>query len=385
MPSRSVLARRYDSGDPVRATIADGRLAEIVPLWTREPLDDWPWIAPGFFDLQLNGYGGIWFSDERLTVEQVLEVLARYPRHGVTRLCPTLITNSQAALRHGLATIRAACEREPWADAMVAGCHLEGPHISLEDGPRGAHPLAHVRPCSLSEFEELNAASGNRVRLATLAPECPGAPDFIRGLVERRVAVAIGHTAATPEQIAAAVDAGAAFSTHLGNAAHRVLPRHPNYLWDQLGEPRLAASVISDSHHLPASVLRSIVAAKTPERIIITCDASGLAGCEPGVHETPLGTFEMLDDGRIVIAGQRTLLAGSGLMTDACVAFMLQATGVRLREACDMAGRVPATMLGLPAGRLLPGEPANLALFRWSRASRRIDVLETFCPAGPPG
>jgi N-acetylglucosamine-6-phosphate deacetylase len=371
-------ARRYDSGDPVRIVFEAGRLAAVEPLATHESLNDWPWIAPGFFDLQINGYGGIWFADERLTVDDVLSVLRGYYDRGVTRLFPTLITNGQEALVHGFDTIKAACERERWADRMVAGCHLEGPFISGEDGPRGAHPAKHVRPCDWGEFERLNVAAGGRIRLVTLAPECPGAVDFISRAVAAGVVVAIGHTAATTSEIEAAVNAGARLSTHLGNGAHPVMKRHPNCLWDQLGEPRLLASVISDGHHLPASVLRSIVRTKTPERTIITCDASGLAGASSGVYETPFGRFEVVPDGRIIVAGQQTMLAGSALTTETCVARMIEATGVSLRAACDMAGGVPAALFKLPPTRLLPGEPANHIVFRWSPQEPTLDVIRVF-------
>lgn len=374
----SILARRYDSGEPVRVKFSNGRLSSIDPIWTRESIDDWPWIAPGFFDLQINGYGGVWFSDEKLTADEVLEVLAAYRGRGVTRLFPTLITNSHEALVHGFATIRAACEREAWADAMVAGCHLEGPFISAEDGPRGAHPAVHVRACDWNEFEKLNEVSGRRIRLLTLAPESVGAPELIARAVSAGTTIAIGHTAATAEQIRAAVDAGARLSTHLGNGAHPVLNRHPNYIWDQLGESRLAASVISDGHHLPDAVLRSIVAAKSPERVVITCDASGLAGCEPAAYRTPFGEFEVLGDGRIVVAGQRTLLAGSALTTEACVARMVRATGISLGEACDMAGRIPARLLGISTANLIPGCVANHMLFDWRRSDATISIRDVF-------
>src|SRR5690606_23768857 len=125
--------------------------------------------------------------------------------------------------------VRAACEREPWAAKMVPGCHVEGPYISPEDGPRGAHPLDHVRPCDPAELDRWQAASGSRVRLVTLAPESAGAVEFIRYAVSQGVRISIGHTAASTEQIAAAVDAGACLSTHLGNGAHGTLRRHPNY------------------------------------------------------------------------------------------------------------------------------------------------------------
>lgn len=372
-----VHARRYDNGEPVRVSIDAGRIAAIEPIWPDGPHDQWPHVAPGLFDLQINGFGGVWFSDERLAPEQVLSVLDGYYRCGVTRLCPTLITSGFEPLRAGFAAIRAACERERWADRMVAGCHLEGPYISAEDGPRGAHPAAHVRPADWSEFEKLQAASGNRIRLVTLAPEAVGAVDFIRRAVATGVTIAIGHTAADGEQIGAAVDAGARLSTHLGNGAHGTLRRHPNYIWEQLGEPRLKASLITDGHHLPASVVRSIVRAKGPKNIIVTCDASGLAGCPPGEYDYHGGRFEVLEEGPIVIAGQRQLLAGSGSLTDHCVATVIRMAGVTLAEGCDMAGRQPAALLGCEDVLLQRGSRADLMVFDWDPDGGRVQVRAT--------
>lgn len=370
-------ARRYDCGEPVRITVEAGRIAGIEPAWPDADLETWPFVAPGLFDLQINGFGGIWFSDEGLTPDQVLSVLDAHFPHGITRLCPTLITSSFEALKEGFTAIRKACEREPWADRMVAGCHLEGPYISAEDGPRGAHPAAHVRPADWNEFTRLQAASGDRIRLVTLAPEAAGAVEFIRRAAAAGVTIAIGHTAAELEQIAAAVDAGARLSTHLGNGAHGTIRRHPNYIWEQLGEARLKASIITDGFHLPGSVVRSIVRAKGPQNLILTCDASGLAGCPPGEYEYHGGRFEVLADGPIVIAGQRQMLAGSGVQTDVCVATAMAMTGLSLGEACDMAGRQPARFLGCEEVRLQRGSRADLVLFPWSPGDTRLHVQAT--------
>src|SRR5262249_976168 len=150
-----------------------------------------------------------------------------------------LITAAHETLSVGFTAIRKACERQAWLDHVVAGCHLEGPYLSGEDGPRGAHPKAHIRPADWQEFCDLQGAAGNRLRLVTSAPEGPHAVEFRRRAVETGVRMSIGHTAATGEQIAAAVDAGATLSTHLGNGVHPVIRRHPNYIWEQLGEARL--------------------------------------------------------------------------------------------------------------------------------------------------
>jgi N-acetylglucosamine-6-phosphate deacetylase len=353
-------ARRYDTSQAVRIRIADGVIAAIDPTAADESL---PFVAPSLFDLQVNGYGGTWFSDQKLTVDLALEALHAYYAHGVTRLCPTLITNSTEALETGFRVIDEACRREQWADRMVAGCHLEGPFISPEDGPRGAHSARYVRPCDIAEFDRLQRASGYRIRLVTLAPEAPHAAEFTRAVVQRGIVVAIGHTAANTAQISDVVDAGARLSTHLGNGSHATLPRHPNYIWDQLGEPRLWASIITDGHHLPASVVRSIFFAKGASRTIITCDASGLAGSPPGVYDVAGGACEVLPDGRIVVAGQRQYLAGSGSLTDDCVGRMMKMTGLSAADAIRLASRNSAELLGFEVVELKRGSRADLILY----------------------
>ena len=259
---------------------------------------------------------------------------------------------------------------------MVAGCHQEGPYIAKEDGPRGAHPLRHVRAADWDEFCQYQEAAGGRIRLLTLAPEADGAVEFIRKAVANDVTIAIGHTGANSEQVQAAVDAGARLSTHLGNGAHGQIRRHPNYLWDQLGDSRLMASIITDGHHLPPSVIRSVISAKGKSNIVITCDAAGLAGCPPGVYPLDKGEVESLDDGRIVIAGQRQLLAGSSLETDTCISHAMEAGGLSLRDAFDMAGLNPCRLLGVEQVRLRRGSLADLVMFRLGEKSR-IEWLTT--------
>lgn len=372
-----IRARSYDNGEPICLTLDGERIAAVEPAWPAGGAREWPYVAPGLFDLQINGHGGRWFSDQNLTADDVVEILRPHFAYGITRLCPTLITNSVEALESGFAAIRQACSRESWIDNMVPGCHLEGPYISAEDGPRGAHPREHVRAPDWAEFQRLQDASGNRIRLITLAPEIDGAIEFIRKAVESGLVVAIGHTAAEPEQIAEAVEAGAQLSTHLGNGAHGTLRRHPNYIWEQLGERRLMASLITDGHHLPPSVVRSIIRAKQAENIIITCDAAGLAGCPPGVYDKEVVPVEILEDGRIVIAGQRQLLAGSGQLTHTCVARAIDMTGLSLREAIDMAGRHAARLLGFEEIQLDRGSRADLFLFHYGGRGEELDVLAT--------
>lgn len=371
----TIHGRRYDTGEPVRITVAGERIAEIEPATPTGNVSDWPYVAPGLFDLQINGYGGIWFSSDDLTPERAIAAIEPYFAFGVTRLCPTLITNSHSALACGFAALQKACEQEPWVDRMVPGFHLEGPYLSGEDGPRGAHPKQHIRPANWDEFCQWQEISGNRIRLVTIAPEVAGAIEFIKRAVASGVTISLGHTAATPEQIAAGVEAGARLSTHLGNGAHGMLRRHPNYIWEQLADDRLHASIIADGQHLPASVVKTIIRTKSTRQTVLTCDASGWAGCKPGRYENALGAVDLLPDGRIVVAGQDQILGGSSAGTDICVSNAMAFASVTLCEAIDMACRVPSRLLGFEEVSLRRGSRADVCVFRLTDS--RLEVIST--------
>jgi N-acetylglucosamine-6-phosphate deacetylase len=198
----------------------------------------------------------------------------------------------------------------------------------------------------------------------TLAPELDGALPLIERLVGTGVVVALGHTAASPACIQAAIRAGARLSTHLGNGSHALLPRHENYLWEQLAADDLWASIISDGHHLPPALVRCLVRVKTPARLILTCDASSLAGVAPGRYREWDQEFEVLPGGKITVAGT-SFLAGSGVFTDVCIGNVIRFAGVSLQDAVDMASTRPRQLLGLSPVALAAGQVADLVLFDW--------------------
>lgn len=372
-----IFGRRYENGEPVCIETRGDRITSISPAWPHGPIADWPYVAPGLFDLQINGHGGVWFSDEKLTPPKVKQAVASYLKHGVTRLCPTLITNSHAAISGGVKAIREACEHDAWVNRMIPGIHIEGPYISSEDGARGAHPKEHVRPCDWNEFCRWQEVSGNRIRLLTLAPECPNAVEFTQQATASGVVISIGHTAATPDQIAAVVEAGATLSTHLGNGSPSMVHRHRNHINAQLADPRLTACLITDGCHLPEPLVRIMVRAKSPRQVVLTCDASGYAGLPPGVYHSQFGDSEILDDGRLVVAGQREVLAGSAFETDICIPTAMDYAHLSLKDAIDMTSRNAAKCLGFEQARLRRGSLADLFLFRRQPGTRRLAVSAT--------
>ena len=367
-------ARRYDDNQAVSIVIEGGQLQSVTPM--EEDPGDLPWIAPGLVDLQVNGHGGQEFNDLDLTIEKVSQVSTAMDADGVTRYCPTATTQSFEMLSHALRTIDEACNQLPEVARRVACIHLEGPYLSPQDGPRGAHPLEHCREPDWDEFQRLQEAAGGRIGIHTISPEYEGAAAFIRQLAESGVLVAIGHTSATSDQIQAAVDAGASMSTHLGNGAHGQIRRHPNYIWDQLADDRLTASLIVDGHHLPAAVVKTFLRAKTVERCVLVSDITGMAGMPPGLYEnSSLGSVEVLEDGRLVVPGQRQLLAGACRPIGVGIATVMQYADLELEDAVVMASQRPATLIGLEPGSLEPGAVADLVIFQLQEG--RFDVQAT--------
>ena len=374
------IARRYDNAQLVRVTVSQGRVARLEP-WqeTSQKAADIPWIAPGFVDIQVNGYGGQEFSSHDLTVEKVARIVRHHHAFGVTAFLPTLTTQSFECLAHGLRTISSACRQDMAVQRSVHGIHVEGPFIATEDGPRGAHPIEHCRRPDWEEFQRLQEAAEGRIRLLTLSAEYDEAPAFVERAVASGVVVAIGHTAATSHQIRTVVDAGASLSTHLGNGAHRMLRRHPNYLWDQLAEDRLMASLIVDGHHLPSEVVKVFIRAKTADRCILVSDVSGLAGLPRGRYTSSGCELEVLDDGRLVIAGQDQLLAGASLPIGACVANVMRFANLDLVDAIALASQRPAALIGAQVGGLEIGQIADFVLFQLDQeaASNQMRIVAT--------
>jgi len=314
---------------------------------------------PGLFDLQVNGFGGIDFNAADLTADRVGEALQRMRSTGVTRCLPTLITSSFEQFAASARVLsRMTC-------AAIAGIHMEGPYVSPEDGARGAHPREHVKPATVDDFNRRQDAAGGRIVLVTLAPEVAGAVRLVEHLVAAGVRVAIGHTAATSEQIADAIAAGATLATHLGNGCAQMLPRHPNVIWELLAADAVLASVIVDGHHLPPATVKTMVRAKGERRTILVTDAVAAAGCAPGRYTIGNVTSELSADGRVSLPGT-PYLAGSALTLDRAIANTVRFTGLAIDDVVPMASTIPASCLGMTTAGTVSAE--------WIPDSGTLDV-----------
>lgn len=347
-----------------------------------QPPDIGEFLAPGFIDVQVNGFAGVDYNDPSVSHEAIARSVQRMFATGVTRFFPTVITASKerilAALRN-LASTKEEFNRNGMTEAnAIEAFHVEGPHISPEDGPRGAHPAEHVRPPDIEEFKRWQEAANGNIRLVTVSPEWQQTPAYIQEVVRAGVVVSIGHTKATSAQISAAVNAGATMSTHLGNGAHSVLPKTQNYIWDQLATDRLAAGFIADGIHLPGPFLRAALRAKGVERSVLVTDAVMPAMCDPGPYKLGQVDVELRGDGSVVLRGG-TRLAGSALRMDHAIANTVKLGGVSLREALAMATINPARVARIPGRQrgVTTGEKADFVRFRWDDQTQTLTVTET--------
>jgi N-acetylglucosamine-6-phosphate deacetylase len=383
----NLQGRHYATGQRVEIAVDGSSIASVTASADDAGASN-VYVAPALFDSQVNGFGGRDLNAENTSPEDVAAVMRLLWESGVTRWCPTVTTHSFERMAASLRAIERACESDPQVAHSAVCSHIEGPYISSEDGPRGAHPRDYARPPNWDEFRRLQEAAGGRIGYVTLAPELPGAPAFIQRLIEegagttrdgRQIVVALGHHAGTSQQIAEAVEAGARHCTHLGNGAHAQLPRHPNYIWDQLAEDRLSAGIIADGHHLPPAVVKSFVRAKGLERTILVSDAIAAAGLPPGRYESGKGTpLEITPTGRIQVA-DTPYLAGSGLRLHEGIGNAVRFAGITLDQAITLASENPARLFGIEReyARIQPGASADLLLFRWDEAAATVTVLQT--------
>ncbi len=300
--------------------------------------------APGFVDLQVNGFAGVDFlgasaAEWRAAGEALLAT-------GVTAFQPTFVTAPEEALVDALRSVPAS--------PAVVGAHLEGPFISARR--LGAHPGAHRRDPDVALLDRLLDAG--RVTMVTLAPELPGALELVARARRRGVVLSAGHTEATAAEAQAAFDAGVAAVSHVFNAMPPIRSREPGVAGAALTRPGVVVQAIVDGRHLADETVRLVWAAAAG-RVALVTDATAAAAAGPGRYRLGEAEIEVVDGAPRRADGT---LAGSALtMLDAVR--NLHALGVPLVEAIGAATAVPARLLGRPdLGVLEPGARAGVVV-----------------------
>jgi N-acetylglucosamine-6-phosphate deacetylase len=329
-------------------------------------------IAPGFIDIQVNGFAGVDINGPNFQGNELVDVCRNLLKTGVTRFCPTLITADYRRFARNIGQIREAREKHSLVRAMVLGIHLEGPYIDPADGPRGAHPRAHVTDPDWDKFERLLKLGQGLVRMVTLAPETRGGLAFIQKASQSGLAVGIGHCNPEPDVVDQAVRAGARISTHLGNGIHHLLDRSKNCLQKQLSHDGLMASIICDGLHLPDYFVKNLVRAKGKSKVVLITDATAASYAPPSRYSIGDLAVEADTDGALRLAGT-PYLTGSTLTMDRAVGNCAESAGITLASAIKMATVNPARLFEEINGKLEKGQRADLVLFTAKRKKIRIE------------
>jgi len=314
------------------------------------------YIAPGYIDIHVHGGGGSDVMDG--DYEAINQIAITHSHFGTTSFLPTTMTMSKDKI---IRSLRSICEavKKGTAGAEILGIHMEGPYINPEK--KGAQREEDIKKISLGEFLEFNQASGNLIRLVTIAPEMPGAIGLIKYLYKQGIIASAGHTNATYAQVQAGIQAGLSHVTHTFNAMRELHHREPGVVGAALTSPELTVEVIADGIHIHPIVLKILTKIKEGEKIVLMTDAMRAAGLKEGTYD--LGGQEV-----IVTKGQARLkdgtLAGSVLTMDKAVKNMASKVGVPLPKAIQMASFNPARSIGIDdkKGSLEPGKDADIVI-----------------------
>ena len=234
------------------------------------------------FDLQVNGYGGVDFNQDDLTLEQLRTACTALQRDRVEGILATIITEQLPLMQRRIHRLVELREQDALCRQLIYGLHIEGPFISPRDGYRGAHPLDAVRPADIDSMQLLLDAGQGLVRYVTLAPEHDCGFAVTRLLAALGIAIAAGHSDASHDELRGAIDAGLTLYTHLGNGCPMQMGRHDNIVQRVLSlREQLWITFIADGAHIPWFALRNYLDL-AGERAIVVTDAIAPAGLGPG-------------------------------------------------------------------------------------------------------
>mgnify|MGYP002654915869 CR=1 FL=1 len=368
-----LIGKSYLDGKPLEIVFSNGKIQSIAPV---ESSPENVWIGPGFTDIQVNGYGGLDYNELQSDILALGQISRKLLQYGVTSHFPTIITNFPEKISALIKQVVQLRKADSLSESCITGIHIEGPFISPEDGPRGAHFKEYVQEPDWNLFQKWIEESEGLIRIMTLSPEWEGSVAFIEKCVESGILVSIGHTNATHSQIQDAVKAGARLSTHLGNGMHGTIARHPNYLWSQLAADNLSATIIADGFHLPAEVIKVFKKVKA-EKLMLVSDSVALAGMPAGDYEAAVGgKVTLTPDGKLHLFENSKTLAGSAMNILQGVNFILKNQLVDLSEAWQMASTRPKQLFDADFNPFEIGATADLILAT-QNADQTLEIITT--------
>ena len=300
------------------------------------------------FDLQVNGYGGVDFNGDDLSLEELRRSCEALNRDGVAGILATVISETLPVMCRRLKRLADLREQDETCAAMIRGLHVEGPFLNPAAGFRGAHPPEVMGPADPDQVQRLLDAGRGTVRIFTLAPEQDPGGKATRCLVDQGVTVSAGHTDASLDQLARAIDQGLSMFTHLGNGCPLQLHRHDNIVQRALHfRDRLWLCFIADGVHVPFYVLRNHLDLVGVDRCIVVTDAIAPAGLGPGRYRLARWELDIGDD-LVAQAADGSHLVGSAIHMPRVRDNLIQHLGCSAADVDRLVRDNPRRAIGLP-------------------------------------
>ncbi len=358
MSEGEIIARHYTTGQPVRLRWKQGAICAMEPAGEAPP---GVWVAPPLVDLQINGYGGIDFQQDDLTLDDLLAATRQLRVAGCATFLLTLITDEWPKLMTRLGHLRGLRSQSAELESAIAGWHIEGPFLSAEPGFCVAHDPGAMCDPTAEHIKQVCRLTEGDLLLLTIAPERASAIAAISLAVSLGIKVSLGHTNAPRETLLQAIQAGATGFTHLANGCPRDLDRHDNILWRMFETPGLTVSLIPDGTHVSPALFRLIHRTISPNSIYYTTDAMAAAGAPPGKYKIGRLELEVGADQIVRLPGKPNF-AGSALRPINGIFRAAQMLGCAWQEAWPRFSTAPARFMGLPAEDLKVGGAATFCV-----------------------
>ena len=348
--------------------LENGRFSRVLTVGEEEGTDlGGAYVVPGFIDVHNHGNSGKDFSDGD---DEGLKTLARYlAKNGVTSFAPASVTLPESQLKIAYESAARFAKVAPAGCSVLRGIHMEGPFFS--EKKKGAQNGAYLQNPNYEMFLRLNAAAQGLIKIADVAPELPGAIEYIEK-VSKICTVSIAHTDANYDQAKAAIAAGVTHITHLFNAMPSFLHRAPGVVGAAAESPWVIAELICDGQHVHESVVRAAFAMFGAERLCLISDALSCCGMPKGEYE--LGGQKIILDGTVArLADAPDTLAGSANNLFGIFRLALS-FGIPAEAAVRMASDTPARTLGVEGevGSIANGKRADFLVLNGDFSLRRV-------------
>jgi N-acetylglucosamine-6-phosphate deacetylase len=357
----------------VQIEVQDGKIHAIYPYGSKEADIDYgnERILPGFIDMHTHGAYG--FDTNDATPEGLRTWLKNIPSEGVTAILPTTITQSEEVLTKALENV-ARVAQEDYDGAEILGVHFEGPYLDMTY--KGAQPERYCVPADVEQFKRYQKASGNRIKVVTLAFEHDADYALSHYLVDQGIVVSQGHSSATFEQAMMGIANGAMSMTHVYNGMSAFKHREPGLVGAAYRFRDVYGEIICDGNHSSLASINMFFQAKGADHAIMVTDSLMVKGLPVGTRVHFGGNLiELKEDGSayLVEAGN---LAGSTLHVNKGLQIVVEKAGVPFQSAINACTLNPATLLGVARnkGSIQAGKDADLVVL-----DDDYNVLATFC------